>query len=463
LPNTRSQMPDQISKAPQSGFVRAAFTTVAYQAGGFALAAIWAIVLARGLGPEQRGTYAIISTLVSIASTLGTCGFTSANTYFRAKQYPTTQLVGNSLLLSLICVIFMTASVASVFHIDVLARYLARNEVSTALLWLAIPAASLNVLYVLLNNVLLGSNDIRGYNLPNVIYHGTFALILVLFTLVCKRGLLGATLALVVANGITAAALLCRALYHTTSGFARPRVVPATMKKMTAYAWKAYAGTLSQLLNSRVDMLLVGYYLTPSLVGQYAVAISIADWFRRLPSILAVLLLPRVASSAAEEGEQLTGRVVRCLLITQTIACSAMAAAANLVIVRMFGHAYANAVPVLIWIMPGSVAVTITSTLSAAFAGRGKPEVSAQASLISFAIYVGAGSIMIPQSGLVGAAWAWSISNITASTALSIRYVKMTGAGVKFLVPTSADAISLFRVAQAQLQGRTRRSTAAIP
>lgn len=414
-----------------------------FQILAFALSAMWSILLARGLGPEARGTYAIVGVLVGVASSVSGCGFGSANVYFRARGHDANELAGASLMVAIASAGVLAGALLLCLRFKLFDSYLHKNHVSSDLLWLAIGAALASTLYSLFNNILLGSGDIVGYNLPNVVYHGCFFVAVLVWAYVLPSGVCGAMLALLFSSALTAACLGYRVMRDAGGGLHWPRFRWATCTQMGGYAKRAYSGTLCQLLSSRVDALVIGYFLMPSMIGQYSVAAAIADRLRQLSCALSVLLVPRIASVSLQQGDLLTARVLRLVLIAQGTVCALLAISAHWVVVLMFGRAYREAVVPLVWLMPGALAAGVTAIVSNAFAGRGQPEAAARASVVSLCLFVALGAVLIPPMGLAGAAIAWSLAATLAAAEITRRYLRTTGASWKALVPQPSDIISL--------------------
>jgi antigen flippase len=81
-------------------------------------------------------------------------------------------------------------------------------------------------------------------------------------------------------------------------------------------------------------------------------------------------------------------------------------------IVVIFGPAYEPAVPIIRWMLPGIVAVSVTTVLSQYVAAIGMPRIVVLAWAIAVVMLVSLGSILIPSHAGVGAAAASSVSYV---------------------------------------------------
>ncbi len=123
-----------------------------------------AVAMARILGPEGRGFYAIAATAGLLGVQFGTLGLHTSNAYFVAsKPDLLPALTGNTLVVGfglggLIAAILGTILIAS-------PRLL---SIQGATLFLALLSIPFGLTYALLQNLMLGAQDIRGYNVVEI-------------------------------------------------------------------------------------------------------------------------------------------------------------------------------------------------------------------------------------------------------------------------------------------------------
>ncbi len=90
------------AKPPMEGqFAKGTLMTVAASVIGFFIGIASSVVLARVLGPEGRGIYALAALLPSLIVTFGNLGIGSATVYYVARgDFRRQEILGNNVLLS---------------------------------------------------------------------------------------------------------------------------------------------------------------------------------------------------------------------------------------------------------------------------------------------------------------------------------------------------------------------------
>jgi O-antigen/teichoic acid export membrane protein len=128
-----------------------------------------------------------------------------------------------------------------------------------------------------------------------------------------------------------------------------------------------------------------------------------------------------------------------------------LAIAAPVAIPIVFGTAFARSIGVVLWILPGTVALSLGKVACADLAGRGKNGYSSIFALIGFAITIGLDWLLIPRLGIIGAAIASSIA-YSANTFLILLAVRheLHVTWAEILLPTVQD-IATFRAAWSRL------------
>ena len=103
-----------------SEFVRSAATTFATRIVLVGLGLATTVVVARSLGPEGRGLYAVALTIATLGVQLGNLGLHASNTYFVAKDRSLLSgLIGNTLVVTLGLGGLGAAVAGAVFHASV--------------------------------------------------------------------------------------------------------------------------------------------------------------------------------------------------------------------------------------------------------------------------------------------------------------------------------------------------------
>ena len=126
-----------------------------------ALGMVTSIIVARILGPEGRGLYAVAFAIGTIGVQFGNLGLHSSNTYYVAKDRKLLpQLVGNTLVVSFVFGGLIIALSGIIFSLWPNLAPIHGILLMMAILWIPFGLA-----YMLLQNILLGIMEIKTFNI----------------------------------------------------------------------------------------------------------------------------------------------------------------------------------------------------------------------------------------------------------------------------------------------------------
>ena len=382
------------------------------------------IILARVLGPEDRGIYALIILIPAVMGLLGTLGMDIANIYFSAnKKYKLSDIISNSLVSSIglglvIILLFWVASTTNAFQ-----EFLIANNITFLYLWLAVFTVPIVLLSGFFNRILLGREQIVKFNTV-AISKSIFQLGLVfVFLIVLDQGVFGAVLAYIVT---TVCVALLVTLFIKKLNRINFSINFGLLKESLRYGGKGYLGNVAQFLNYRLDMLLVAYFLNVTAVGHYTIAVGMAERLWMIPGSIGTVLFPRVSAIADTQANQLTSKVSRHTLFIVFILSIVLIVLAKPLILIFFGISFLPSVEPLMILLPGIVALSFAKVLTSDLAGRGTPEFGTYASIVSLAVNIPLNLYFIPKWGISGAAFASSIAYILATLIIVAAFIKIS-------------------------------------
>ena len=382
------------------------------------------ILLARSLGPELRGIYALIIFVYTVMLRLGSLGLETANTYFTgSKQYEVKDIVSNSLLNCLLIGSMLILLFYIIFHINSVQEYFNSNNVTPAYLWLVVLTIPFSLLSLFLINIFLGLEEITTYNKINVFRYSCHLTALVVFLFIIQQGLFGAVISHVITSVIVTfvSIYLIQKVTKIDISFS-----PDLAKNAIRYGLKAYWGNLAQFLNYRLDILLISAFLAPVAVGYYSIAVGMAETIWILPGAIGTVLFPRVSSLSDTDANSLTPKIARHTYFIIFVCVVLLFFFASKLIELLFGPAFLPSQRPLLILLPGIIAVAGSKTLTADLSGRGKPQFGAAAALVSLAINIPLNIYMIPKWGISGAALASSVAYILANIMVIIAFTKIS-------------------------------------
>jgi O-antigen/teichoic acid export membrane protein len=114
-------------------------------------------------------------------------------------------------------------------------------------------------------------------------------------------------------------------------------------------------------------------------------------------------------------------------------ACAALALAAPVLVLALFGSEFAAASRVLRLLLPGVLILTVGKVIAPFVCNRGRPAVATYVSLGALGLTVVLNVLLIPPLGIAGSAIASSISYAANGTAFAVIFLRMSGLSVRHL------------------------------
>jgi O-antigen/teichoic acid export membrane protein len=185
----------------------------------------------------------------------------------------------------------------------------------------------------------------------------------------------------------------------------RPRLHGDAHRRLLRTGTPVIAMDVAQVLTFRVDRYLIGIFLTPAAVGIYSVAATVPETLRLVPLALTQPIFHRLASGSAQIRDY---RWLRWASVASTAGLGLVGVALAPWGIRVaLGSSYAGAVTPLRILLLAELGMTlyiVDSTFLAAGLKRVKD--AAAAATVGLIAVVVADVILIPEHGVVGAAWA---------------------------------------------------------
>ena len=341
--------------------------------------------------------YAVAGALTGIGVQLGNLGLHSANTYFAARDRGLLQrLAGNSLLISatlgaiavavLWCLAFLRPDIA---------------PLGAPLLALVSAAIPIGLAYLLLQNLLIGVQEVRAFNRIEIITR-LVSLTLIAFVILEK----GVSPAALFAAGVAASAVGLARVLRRLRGLCPgvPRPSPGLLRAHLVYGVKSYLACLFGYLVVRFDLLMVQHMLGMQQAGFYSIAASMADLVYLLPSVIGTLLFPKlVARETREEKWRLTTRVGGLVLALMIGVSGGAALVARPMIRLLFGNDFLPAAPAFVLLAIAMIFYGVNNIVSNYLAALALPWFSVVIWMVICALNIGLNLLWIPAYGIVGA------------------------------------------------------------
>jgi len=416
--------------------VSSASLTLATRLLAFGFSGATNIILARSLGPEGRGIYAVAVMTSAIISLLAQLGVGPANVYHLSKKLiDLDELIGHStslaLLLGTSCFLIVLGSVVATGSSKVLG-------VGSTFVVVATAAVPFMLLTAFMQSLLQGGQRFVHFNVVILIQYAAPTFTLITMLLIFRDRTLGAVTSWTVSSAVTA---LCATYSVVPLTRLRLRLHRATLRSLLRFGLISYLGNVTSFVNYRFDVLIVNLFSGARQVGLYSVGTALAEvvWF--ITNAAAVVLAPRVASADASEADRLTEAVARVVGLLTVSAAILLAIFAPLIVVLFFGSAFAESAWAVWLLLPGIVTFSISRILSMYLLGRNRLKVDLAAASVGLVVTLALDFALIPHFGFRGAAVASSIA-YTSAMLVNLTWVvrHSTITPVSLLVARPRDA-----------------------
>ena len=380
------------------------------------------IVIARVLGPEGKGAYALILLVPTLLSLLGNLGIGIANVYFGgSRKHDWANLASNSLISALgLGVLLSIAFLAYffIFHPSFL------NDIEPRCLLLATLVVPFSLLTMYFSLILLGQDRIKGYNLVRLA-QGSVNVVLILFLLLALKGGVFSVILAWASAALVAAILSVLLVRRTTS--IKWSFHPTVFKESVKFGVKGYLGNVMQFLNYRLDMFFVAFFMNVTFVGYYSISVAMAEALWYFPAAVGTVIFARTPGLSAEEANRTTPQICRNTFFITILAALVLFALGKPIITLLFGTAFLPALKPLYILLPGVVVLGGAKVLSNEIAGRGKPIVGTIAAGVSLAVNIPLNLLLIPRMGISGAALASTVSYSLTAVVVLAAFLKISG------------------------------------
>jgi O-antigen/teichoic acid export membrane protein len=196
-------------------------------------------------------------------------------------------------------------------------------------------------------------------------------------------------------------------------------------RAIAAYGTRAELNSVTQLLNGRLDFLIVTVLVGPAALGIYAVASRAAELLR-LPSLAINYVLYPEFARLSEPAAALQARsAVRRVWWVPGVLAIPVAAAAPVMLPLLYGRAFRAAV-VPTWILlAGMAGGGVYGVISAFMSGSGRPGRNSLAQAAGLVLTVVLDVTLIPHLGIVGASIASTFAYLTTVAVLAAFFRRL--------------------------------------
>jgi len=383
---------------------------------------VTSIIVARSLGPEGRGLYALALTLGMLGVQFTNLGLHSSNTFYVARDPNLlSPLLGNSLLASF-SMGSLCALLGGLFFYG-FPEYAPINGIFLVLALLWIP---FGMAYLLNQNLLLGIQDTRSFNRLEV-FNKIISIVLIFLVIFLGR----VSPASIFATSFIAL-IICLgwAFIVLKNHIHRPiHISKSLFRRNLPYGIKSYLTSLVGFLLLRIDLLMVNQLLGKKEAGWYDIAINMSEMIYLFPLVVSTLLFPKLSAiTDLKEKWNLTKNVGKAMLAVMAIICGAGIILAQPLINILYGNPFLACVPAFIVLIACKFTMAVHSILNNFIASTHVPWATIPINILILGINILLNLLWIKTYGMVGAAFS-SVVCFALMIMVNLYYTK------KYLAP----------------------------
>ena len=431
-----------------SRFLRDAGFNVVAQATSLTFGVASSVVLARVLGPENRGVVAVALLLPATVHAVVCSGFSAAVIHsIASSRWANGMIVPRALGISAYLAISMlVVGLATLyFHERIF------PGVPLSLLCYGFVLAPLSLLQNGLQGVMVGKRAFHYAMRLRFAVAPLRLLLVVVWVWWFDFGAVGAVWAQLL--GMLAEVCLSifwvEKLIGADNLYRWPSMRLSVLKDTLVFGARAHVGNLAGFLNYRVDQFLVNGMLGGAGVASYAIAVGNAEKLWMVVRNFAAVVFPAAAAPSDDPARfaRFIARLAAMVLLLLIVSGAVVGAFAETLVRLLYGRDYAPVAEAIHWLLPGIVLLGHTKIMTNYIAGRGRPGIPAAGSSMALVLNVIANIILIPMYGIKGAALATSISYTAQSIYVYVNFVLIAEVGWRQpLIPSGRDVAALWGV-----------------
>jgi len=408
-------------------FIQSALTTLAFKIIAMAAGLAVSVVIARVLGPEGRGVYALVMTIIVLSASFGVFGLTASNTYFAAKDGSMARTIGMQSLIT--GLIGAGLAILTIQFIKIIGPSAFRG-LDDALLGLTCALIPLFLWGNLFAFAFLGRGRILAFNTfetgQRVIFFAFSFIFLWMF-----QNTLETFLAAVLS--VLGLLVVLYIIYYFRNAAPGPFYESGYTAASIAYGIKSYVATMLTLAVMKSGVLFVNYFGGNDDAGFFAVAQQISELVIIIPTVVGTVLFGRVSKG---DSYYLTPMVLRTITAVFLPVTLVMFLGSDWLIRFVFGTEFSSSITALKIMLPGAFLLGLEVIIAKDLAGRGYPWPAVLSWVPVLFINILGFVILIPKFGVNGAALSVSISFLVIFLVITAYYVRLSKSslGELFLV-----------------------------
>jgi O-antigen/teichoic acid export membrane protein len=394
------------------------------------------VLIARAVGPEGRGRYALPLTILTILVTISNLGLEHAQVYLAGQKVPLDGLWANASVVGLVM------SVAAWIVTGVILLVRDGDAGGSPLTWLLVVLVQLPLLL----QSLYWSNLLQLAGRLRAAIGATFAGALLQTAAVAAlaAGDLLTPFRVLAVAGVANTATWATLLWLSgRAGLVRLRWDRRTLRAGVRFGVKAQLGIVFVFLLFRADQLIVHSVLGFEALGVYSLAVTLAELIWLLTDPFASSVLRHQVAAEQLDDVRLGYAAARMGLVIAGGAAILAWLLAPTFIRLAYGPSFVDAAGPLRLLLPGIVALAIQRPLAGVLLKRGKPGLVSAFGAVALVLNVALNLALLRRMGISAASLASTIAYLFMASAYVIATARSGPFGWRDLVPGRADLLRL--------------------
>jgi O-antigen/teichoic acid export membrane protein len=211
------------------------------------------------------------------------------------------------------------------------------------------------------------------------------------------------------------------------------------LKYFMKFSMVAYLASIFYFLNTKIDFWIVDYYGGNIALGYYSLSSNLSQMIWLLPQAVSVILLAYAGDVEQTRNIHNVNVLMRVSLVVVGFIGVLLVVTADFFIPFLYGNKFEASADLFKILLIGVVPFSVTTILSAHFAGKGKIIVNLYCSLVGFGTRVFLDFLLIPKFGVSGASYAATSAYIFSTIFIVGYFLRDTGGTLRALLVFSKD------------------------
>lgn len=379
------------------------------------------IMLSRILGAAGFGIYSSIIVVPIIV-----IGFTQFGIRRSTIYHIGNKILPEENIISALFLLLLWTSALSIIICGVAFFFYGTQNFDPLIIGIVLLTIPLLLANMFAGGIFLGKEDIRNSNIVNASPTVLTLLFTVVFVWVVPMSVLGAFMAIGLANLITFF-IVFRKLFVKSIVKINWKYQEPVMKSMIKLGLVNAIAIFIMQLNYRMDILMLKQLSTFEQVGYYSLATQIAEQLWHIPFAIEMIILSRSANTTDNEFLHKTvASIFRVSLVLGIAIGTIIFFMVPAMVPLVFGKEFVPTVKMIRTILPGILILVGFRILNSRLTGMGKPQVAIYTFMPALLINFILNLILLPRYGGIGAAWATNASYAVGSIAFLFAYARIT-------------------------------------